>query len=102
MAPTSSIDVVVVSYKCRELLRDCLASLAEHASERPLTVTVVDNASGDGTAEMVARDFPDVRLFAAETNLGFSAGNNVGIRGGGGTYVLALNPDSRMTPGALD
>ena len=102
MAPTSGIDVVIVSYRCRELLRECLASLAENPPERELTVTVVDNASGDGTAEMVARDFPDVRLHAADENLGFSAGNNLGIRGGSGTYVLALNPDSRMTPGALD
>jgi N-acetylglucosaminyl-diphospho-decaprenol L-rhamnosyltransferase len=98
----SSIDVVIVSYRCRELLRDCLASLAEHGSQRPLTITVVDNASGDGTPELVARDFPDVRLIASDRNVGFSAGNNLGIRGRGGTYVLALNPDSRMTPGALD
>ena len=102
MAPTSSLDVVIVSYRCRELLRDCLASLEENAPARALTVTVVDNASGDGTAEMVARDFPDVRLIASDRNLGFSAGNNLGIRAGGSTYALALNPDSRMTPGALD
>jgi GT2 family glycosyltransferase len=103
VAPTSSsLDVVIVSYRCRELLRECLASLAEHAPEREMAVAVVDNASGDGTPEMVASEFPEVRLFASERNLGFSAGNNIGIRAGEGTYVLALNPDSRMTPGALD
>jgi N-acetylglucosaminyl-diphospho-decaprenol L-rhamnosyltransferase len=99
---TSSLDVVVVSYRCRELLRACLGSLREHAPARPFRVTVVDNDSRDGTVEMVREAFPDVRLIASDRNLGFSAGNNLGIRGGSSTYVLALNPDTRITPGALD
>jgi GT2 family glycosyltransferase len=67
-----------------------------------MAVHVVDNASGDGTAEMVAREFPEVRLTASERNLGFSAANNLGIRAGDAPQVLALNPDTRVTEGALE
>jgi GT2 family glycosyltransferase len=60
-------------------------------------VGVVDNASGDGTAEMVAREFPEVALTVNQTNAGFSAANNQAIRSGSAPAVLALNPDTRVT-----
>jgi GT2 family glycosyltransferase len=67
-----------------------------------MAVHVVDNASGDGTAEMVAREFPQVTLTSNSENLGFSAANNLAIRAGDAPYVLALNPDTRVTDGALE
>jgi N-acetylglucosaminyl-diphospho-decaprenol L-rhamnosyltransferase len=97
-----SLDVVIVSYRSRELLRDCLGSLRAHPPAALGQVTVVDNDSRDGTVELVAADFPEVRLIAAERNLGFSAANNRAIRGGRSDYVLALNPDTRVTEGSLD
>ncbi len=97
-----ALDVVIVSYRCEGLLRDCLASLREHPPARPLNVHVVDNASGDGTAEMVAREFPRVRLTVNPENTGFSVANNIGIRGGDAPHVLVLNPDTRVTAGALE
>jgi N-acetylglucosaminyl-diphospho-decaprenol L-rhamnosyltransferase len=63
---------------------------------------VVDNASNDGTAEMVAREFPWVHLTASDRNLGFAAATNIAIRAGEAPYVLALNPDTRITDGALE
>ena len=60
------LDVVIVSYRCEGLLRDCLRSLREHPPAAPMRVHVVDNASGDGTAEMVAREFEAVSLRVAE------------------------------------
>lgn len=96
------LDVVIVSYRCEELLRDCLESLREHPPRRPMTVRVVDNASDDGTAEMVAREFGDVTLTASDRNLGFSVANNIAIRAGEAPYALVLNPDTRITPGALE
>jgi len=96
------IDVVIVSYRCEALLRDCLRSLHEHPGSAPLEIHVVDNASGDGTAPMVAREFTDVHLTVAEENLGFSAANNLAIRAGFAELVLVLNPDTRVLPGALD
>jgi N-acetylglucosaminyl-diphospho-decaprenol L-rhamnosyltransferase len=102
MIRPASLDVVIVSYRCRELLRACLGSLSEYSPSRPMTVFVVDNASDDGTIEMVKSEFPKVRLRAARENLGFARANNLAIREGSASYVLALNPDTRVTADALD
>jgi N-acetylglucosaminyl-diphospho-decaprenol L-rhamnosyltransferase len=102
VAEPPSLDVVIVAYRCRELLRRCLDALLANPAQRQMTVTVVDNDSRDGTVEMVRADYPQVRLFASDTNLGFSAANNRAIRASGGDYVLALNPDTEVTPGALE
>jgi N-acetylglucosaminyl-diphospho-decaprenol L-rhamnosyltransferase len=96
------VDVVIVAYRCEALLHDCLDSLREHPPERPMAIHVVDNDSRDGTAEMVEREFPKVRLTKAGSNLGFSAANNLAIRDSNAEYVLVLNPDTRITAGALD
>jgi N-acetylglucosaminyl-diphospho-decaprenol L-rhamnosyltransferase len=102
MRDPAGLDVVIVSYRCEGLLRDCLRSLREHPPSRPHAIRVVDNASGDGTAEMVAAEFPDVRLRICASNLGFAAANNLAILDGEAGYVLVLNPDTRITAGALD
>jgi N-acetylglucosaminyl-diphospho-decaprenol L-rhamnosyltransferase len=94
--------VVIVSYRSRELLRRCLDSLRAHPPALPMHVVVVDNASGDGTAEMVAGGYPEVDLVAAPANLGFAAATNLGARRGRAGYLLALNPDTAVTGGALD
>jgi N-acetylglucosaminyl-diphospho-decaprenol L-rhamnosyltransferase len=94
--------VVIVSFRCESLLRDCLQSLFEHPAAGDMSVHVVDNASGDGTAEMVGREFPEVRLTASGRNLGFAAASNLAIREGRAPYVLCLNPDTRVTAGSLD
>jgi N-acetylglucosaminyl-diphospho-decaprenol L-rhamnosyltransferase len=97
-----TLEVIIVSYRCEGLLRDCLQALRDHPPDRPMSVHVVDNASGDGTAEMVAREFGEFRLTVNPSNLGFSAANNLAIRAGDAPYVLALNPDTRVTEGALE
>lgn len=90
------ISVIVVSYNTRELLRRCLASLSE-ADE----VIVVDNASRDGSAEMVAADFPSVILIRNERNRGFGAACNQGLDVASGDFWLLLNSDAAAEPGAL-
>ncbi len=97
-----SLDVVIVSYRCEGPLRKCLRSLREHPGSLPLRIHVVDNASGDGTAEMVEREFPEVRLTVTTENIGFSAANNLAIRTGGGEWVLVLNPDTLILGDAID
>ena len=67
-----------------------------------MTVRVVDNASRDGTPDMVRSEFPEVTLTDAPSNLGFGSASNVAIEKGSAPYVLCLNPDTRVTPGALD
>ena len=67
-------------------------------------IVVVENASGDGSAELVRSEFPDVRLIALDENIGFAAGSNLGARESTGEYVLMLNPDTELvgdTLGAL-
>jgi N-acetylglucosaminyl-diphospho-decaprenol L-rhamnosyltransferase len=99
---SSAIDVVTVSYRCRDLLESCLRSLHQHPPVAGARLWVVDNGSFDGTVELVRREFPDVELIESGTNLGFAAANNAAIRRGSAPYVLALNPDTRVTEGALD
>lgn len=102
MEASESLDVVVVAYKSRELLRDCLASLRTFPPGGAMAVIVVDNHSEDGTAEMVRTEFPEVRLIENPDNAGFARANNQAIVSGTGTYVLALNPDTRVAAGALE
>ena len=99
MAP--DISVVIVSYKVPELLRACLASLEREADGCSYEVIVVENASGDGTAELVRDEFPDVRLIALEENIGFAAGSNLGAQASAGEYVLLLNPDTELVGNTL-
>jgi GT2 family glycosyltransferase len=101
VSSAAGIDVVIVSYRCEDLLRDCLASLVANPPAGGLNIHVVDNASGDGTAEMVRREFPQVELTVNPTNAGFSRANNPALARGDTPYALVLNPDTRVTAGAL-
>ena len=96
------LDVVIVTYRSRDLLNACLTALRTHPAARGARTWVVDNASQDGTADMVRSRFPEVELIVSPHNLGFAAANNLAIRRGNAPYVLALNPDTRVTSGALD
>src|SRR5262249_44996396 len=98
---TGVLDVVVVSYRCRNLLGGRLTSICEPAPAGT-TTWVVDNASNDGTVEFVGEWFPDVRLIANDRNLGFAAATNAAIREGSAPYVLALNPDAELRTGTID
>src|SRR5207249_11763457 len=84
------------------VLRPCVKSLCEPRPAGGLRITVVDNASGDGTADVVRREFPDVRLIALDENVGFSAANNLVLRETTAEYALVLNPDTRLCEGTLD
>ena len=95
------LSVVIVAYRCRELLLDCLASLRPEAQGMTLEVIVVDNASGDGSVEAVRATHPWVRLLPLDANVGFARANNHGLRVARGAHVLLLNPDTLLPPGAL-
>ena len=88
--------VVIVSWNGKELLRDCLASLAGAGQGLSVRTVVVDNASADGSANMVAREFPAVELIQITENLGFARANNIALRRytDVSRYFLLLNPDT--------
>jgi len=94
------VSAIVVSYNTRDDLRRSLEALRAHAGV-PLETIVVDNASTDGTAEAVRARFPDVHLIANTANLGFSRANNLGLRAARGEFVLVLNSDCEVRPGAV-
>lgn len=95
------LTVIIVSYDCRELLRACLSSLAGQATAVDAQVVVVDNASTDGTAEMVRCDFPEVTLIANAENAGFGRACNVALRKVERGHVLLLNPDTVLPADGL-
>ncbi|MFN2278354.1 MAG: glycosyltransferase family 2 protein [Candidatus Promineifilaceae bacterium] len=96
------LSVIIVSYNTRRLLDECLASLQTAASPtNGLEIVVVDNASGDGSVDMVREKYPDVRLIASDENRGFSAANNLGVREANGRVLLFLNSDTVVSAEAL-
>jgi len=90
------LSIIIVSYNGREHLRKCLQSLAAHGPSVEHEVIVVDNASQDGSAEMVAAEFPQARLLPLPKNVGFAAGANRGIGEASGEAIVLLNPDSEL------
>lgn len=98
---TPDVSVIVVSFNTCNLLRECLASLQNEYAGIEAETIVVDNVSGDGSAEMVEREFPAVRLIRSDVNLGFAAANNRAFTLARGRYFVLLNSDAFLHPGAL-
>lgn len=88
--------VVIVTFRVRDLLRACLESLYRAVEKTNAEIWVVDNASNDGSAEMIAREFPEVRLVVNSRNLGFAAANNQVLREINADFALLLNPDTEV------
>lgn len=87
------ISIIITNYKTRGLLKQCLKGIRAFPPSVTYEVIVVDNASGDGSVELVREHFPEVRLIASDTNLGFHRGNNLGIAAASGRYIIVLNTD---------
>jgi len=96
------LSVIIVGWNARHYLELCLESLESAPPRRSMEVIVLDNASGDGSAEMIAARFPTVQVIRSAENLGFAKGNNVAIRVCRGRYVALVNPDVIVFPGCLD
>jgi GT2 family glycosyltransferase len=95
------VSIIIVNWNTREILRACLRSIHENAGVVDFQIIVVDNASTDGSAAMVANDFGQVRLIANTENRGFAAANNQGIAVARGRYVLLLNSDTLILDHAI-
>ena len=94
------LSVVIVSYRCADLLAECLDSLALNRADVDMEVMVVDNASGDDTVA-VAERYPWVQVEALDDNLGFARANNRAMDRARGRAVLVLNPDTVLPEGSL-
>lgn len=95
------LSVILVNWNTRQILQDCLESIYAQTKGISLEVIVVDNASTDGSAEMVRTLYKDVRLIVNNANRGFAAANNQGIAWAQGTYILLLNSDTVVLDNAL-
>ncbi len=100
MNPRPDLSIIVLSWNVRDLLRACLASVhaAAETGRAPMEVIVVDNASTDGSADMVAAEFPAVLLIRNAANAGYAAANNRGIAASRGRHVALLNSDTLVPP----
>jgi GT2 family glycosyltransferase len=96
------ISVIIVSWNVKEYLKYCLDSLKIGVKDSLCEVVVVDNASGDGSADMVREYYPWVKLMALEKNVGFAAANNLAFKQTNGEILLLLNPDTEVENGFFE
>jgi GT2 family glycosyltransferase len=99
---TTQLSVCIVTYKARDWLEKCLESLQANTQLEPIEIVVVDNGSGDGVDQMLISNFPQVRLIENQSNQGYSRPMNQSLKAAAGRYLMQLNPDTLILPGALD
>ncbi|HJW89050.1 MAG TPA: glycosyltransferase family 2 protein [Anaerolineales bacterium] len=90
------LSIIVVSWNTRELLEECLSSISNHLRSAEYEVIVVDNASTDGSVQMVKKLFPQVGLIENPVNLGFAVANNQALKIAAGRFLLLLNSDAML------
>jgi GT2 family glycosyltransferase len=96
------LSIVIICWNDWKVIENCLRSICESTHEIEYEVIVSDNGSTDGSVEKIRQQFPTVWVVENRANLGFTKGNNVGIREARGEYVLILNPDTIIHEGSLD
>lgn len=96
------LSILIVNWNTRELLHECIQSVERFPPSSDYETIVVDNASTDGSAEMVRENFPNVRLIASQVNTGYAKGNNLAFEAASGEFLLTLNPDTEFRDDSLD
>lgn len=95
------VSVCIVSWNTKELLYKCIKSIKDKTFGISYEIIVVDNASTDGSSEMILEKFSDCKLIESKNNLGFAKGNNVAVKEALGKYILYLNPDTEVVTNAI-
>ena len=97
-----NLSIIIVNYKVKDLLDNCLKSIFSNSENIELDVIVVDNNSQDGSLEMIRKKYSQVTLIDSRKNLGFAKGNNLGFKKAKYDHVLLLNPDMQILPHTLE
>jgi len=95
-----NISIIILSWNTKEYLQKCLTSLGHRLNSNDYEIIVIDNASEDGSAEMVHEHFPSVKVIVNSTNTGYAAGNNLGIRMAQANHILLMNSDIEVIENA--
>jgi len=95
------LSIIIVSWNVKPLLKKCLQSIYDQTNDLDFEIIVIDNASNDGSAQMVAQNFSQVDLIASNENLGFAKANNLGLAHAQGNYILFMNPDMELMENSL-
>jgi GT2 family glycosyltransferase len=90
------LSIIILNYKSANLIKYQLQKLANYNFEFESEIIVVDNNSQDNIEEIIKKNFPNIKFIKSEVNLGYPAGNNLGIKNAQGKYILILNPDIRI------
>ena len=98
----TDLSIIIVSWRSKDYVRQCLKSIDANTSKLSLEIFVVDNASFDGCEEMIANEFPSVLFIQLEKNIGFAGANNLAFSGSKGRNTLFLNPDTKIQERAIE
>lgn len=96
------ISIVILSYKMKRLVKNCIRAIQEARFSLPYEIIVVDNNSEDGIEQMMKEQFPKIKLIVSKKNLGMGGGNNLGIKEASGRYILIMNPDIYVFPNSIE
>lgn len=96
-----TVSIIIVNYNTVELILQCLKSIYANCNEIDFEIIVVDNASHDGSVEAISNNYPQVIIIENEKNVGFSKANNIAIKKSKGAFLLLLNSDTIVLPGAI-
>ncbi len=96
------VSIIIVNWNTKEMLKNCLSSIYENPPKCSFEVIVIDNASSDGSQQMVKTHFPMAILIENEANVGYSRANNIGFKNSRGKYLLFLNSDTVVLRGTFD
>ncbi len=102
MAVMMELSVVILNYKTKGLLRQCIKGIELLKLKKNYEIIVVDNHSQDSSAKMMKESFPHIRFIESKVNRGCAAGNNLGVKESSGRYVMILNPDITIFEGVIE
>ena len=97
-----NVSIVTVNWNTKSILRNCLKSVYDQTKAISFEIIIIDNASSDGSVDMIKTEFPGTILIENKTNKGFAAANNQGIAKAAGRYILLLNSDTIILDKAIE